>query len=113
MAVSVETTGKAKTSTFPQHELGALLQKELMEAAQVEADMNGFTLPEESSVAMVAPIPMDSLVIVDLLCSVVDVLGFQPKPATVRTGGYDSMQDALDHLMPRLEKQWQKEQGGG
>jgi hypothetical protein len=73
--------------------------------------MNGFSLPKDPSVAAVAPVPMDSLVVVEILCSVEDVLGFQPKDATVRTGGYNSVQDALDHMMPRLETQWQKKQG--
>ena len=82
-----------------------------MGVAENEADMNGFTIPKEPGAAMDAPIPMDSLVVVDVLCSLEDVLGFQPKPATVKTGGYDSVQDALYQLMPRLEKQWRKNRG--
>ena len=111
MAVSTETKGKTSTTSFPRKATEALLREELMGAAEAEADMNGFTFPNEPGAAAIAPIPMDSLVVVDLLCSIENLLGFQPKPATVKTGGYDSVQDALDHLMPRLEKQWRKKRG--
>ncbi|MCO6364372.1 hypothetical protein [Paracoccus sp. 08] len=105
------TKVKVKTSVFPRKALQAILRDELMGVAEAEADMNGFTLPKDPGVAAIAPVPMDSLVVVEILCSVEDLLGFQPKDATVRTGGYNSVQDALDHIMPRLEKQWQKKHG--
>lgn len=111
MAVATNIKDKVKALGFPRQALEAILRDELMGVAEAEADMNGFTLPKEPAVAAVAPVPMDSLVVVEILCSVEDVLGFQPKDATVRTGGYNSVQDALDHMMPRLEKQWQKKQG--
>ena len=111
MTLATEITEKVKLSGFPHHALEAILRDELMAVAEAEADMNGFALPKDAGVAAVAPVPMDSLVVVEILCSVEDVLGFQPKDATVRTGGYNSVQDALDHMMPRLKKQWQKEQG--
>lgn len=111
MALATDTKEKVKPSSFPRRALEAILRDELMGVAEAEADMNGFSLPKEPSVAAVAPVPIDSLVVVEILCSVEGVLGFQPKDATVRTGGYNSVQDALDHMMPRLEKQWRKKQG--
>ncbi|MEM1052787.1 MAG: hypothetical protein AAGI28_11900, partial [Pseudomonadota bacterium] len=78
---------------------------------ETEAATHGNTLPKSPAAAAVAPVPMDSLVVVDLLCAVEPVLGFAPSDSTVRTGGYHSVQDALDHLMPRLERQWRKHQG--
>ena len=111
MAVSTETIEKTSTTIFPRKETEALLREELMGAAKEEADMNGLSIPSESSAVVIAPIPMDSLVVVDLLCALDNLLGFQPKPATVKTGGYNSVQEALDHLMPQLEKQWRKKRG--
>ena len=111
MVVATDTREKSKFVGFPAQSLEAILREELMAVAEAEADMNGFALPKEPGVAALAPVPMDSLVVVEILCSVEDVLGFQPKDATVRTGGYTSIQDALDHMMPRLEKQWLKKQG--
>lgn len=102
---------QAKVATFPRREVEAVLRAELMAVAQAEADMNGFSLPAELSVAVVALVPMDSLVVVETLCSVEPVVGFSPNNATVRTGGYNSVQDALDHMVPRLERQWRKKQG--
>ncbi|WP_370399007.1 hypothetical protein [Sulfitobacter sp. JB4-11] len=109
MAVLSDT--KTKQTSFPTQELESVLRSELMAAAEVEADINGISLPSQPGVAAVAPVPMDSLVVVELLCAVEPILGFAPKDATVRTGGYNSVQEALDHLMPRLEQQWQKKQG--
>ena len=102
---------KAKPSVFPKSNLEMLLRDELIMAAEVEAGIQGKALPMAPAEAAVAPIPMDSLVVVELLCAVEPILGFSPSDATVRTGGYNSVQDALDHLMPRLEKQWNKKQG--
>jgi hypothetical protein len=109
--MTVHTTPKQKTITFPKDAIELVLRDELMLAAEVEASLRGITLPMPPSIAAVAPIPMDSLVVVDLLCAVEPVLGFAPADATVRTGGYNSVQDALNHLMPRLEMQWRKKQG--
>ncbi|WP_339718244.1 hypothetical protein [uncultured Maritimibacter sp.] len=97
---------------FPLHELELLLTDELLLAADTEASMLGIAMPTQQAQAVTAPVPIDSLVAVGILCSVEPVLGFPPPDATVRAGGYASVQDALDHLLPRLENQWQKKQGG-
>ncbi len=102
---------KTKVTLFPKDDLELVLRDELMMAAEVEANIHGIPLPTLPGVAAVAPVPMDSLVVVELLCAVEPILGFVPTDATVRTGGYNSVQDALDHLMPRLEQQWRSKQG--
>jgi hypothetical protein len=102
---------KQKTHTFPKAALELVLRDELMLAAEVEASMHGIQLPTSPGVAALAPIPMDSLVVVGILCAVEPILGFAPADVTVRTGGYNSVQDALDHLMPRLERQWRSKHG--
>ena len=38
---------------------------------------------------------------------------FELKDSLVRTGGYTSANQALDHLMPRLEKAWEKNASKG
>ncbi|MEM1289424.1 MAG: hypothetical protein AAGH60_13810 [Pseudomonadota bacterium] len=111
MAVTTDTKEAVKIEAFPRKAVEAVLRDELMGVAETEADINGFALPKEPSVAAVAPVPMDSLVVVEILCSVEEVLGFQPKDATVQTGGYNSVQSALDHMLPRLERQWRKKHG--
>lgn len=110
--MNIAVDNPSKLSTFPLKEVEALLRTELMAVAKAEADMNGLTLPEKAGDIAIAPISMDSLVVVEILCSVENVLGFPPKDNAVRTGGYNSVQDALDHMLPRLESQWQRKQGG-
>jgi len=87
------------------------LLDELMSAAETEASLHGNALPSSPTAALIAPVQIDSLVVVELLCAVEPVLGFAPSDATVRAGGYNSVQDALGHLMPRLEGHWQKQKG--
>jgi hypothetical protein len=96
---------------FPRHELELLLTDELLLAAETEAGMLGIAMPTQQAQAMTTPVPIDSLVAVGILCAVEPVLGFPSPDATVRAGGYASVQDALDHLLPRLERQWQKKLG--
>ncbi len=107
----MNTITKTKTGVFPKLALEMVLRDELIMAAEVEATMLGNMLPVSPAAAAVAPVPMDSLVVVELLCAVEPILGFAPSDSTVRTGGYNSVQDAIDHLMPRLERQWHKKQG--
>lgn len=101
-----------KQTVFPRHAVEMLLTDELMLAAHTEAGMLGMAMPTQHAQAVTAPVPIDSLVAVGILCSVEPVLGFAAPDATVRAGGYASVQDALDHLLPRLERQWQKKQVG-
>lgn len=107
----MDTEAKEKKATFPKQDVEMVLRDELMIAAETEASLHGVTLPISSAVAAVAPIPIDSLVVVELLCAVEPVLGVAIPDATVRPGGYSSVQDALDHLMPRLEQRWRKHKG--
>ena len=107
------TTTKTKTALFPMADVELVLRDELTQAAEVEAAIQGTALPASPAAAAVAAVRLDSLGVVDLLCALEPVLGFTPKNATVRTGGYGSIQDALDHLMPRLEAQWRKQGGKG
>ena len=83
------TRAKArKTSPFPSADVELVLRDELMEAAEVEAATQGTTLPPSPAQASIASVRLDSLAVVDLLCALESVLGFAPKDATVRTGGY-------------------------
>jgi hypothetical protein len=107
----MNTTIKTKPLIFPKLDLEMVLRDELIMAAEVEAALHGKSLPMSGAAAAVARVPMDSLVVVELLCAVEPVLGFIPRDSTVQTGGYNSVQEAMDHLMPRLERQWIKSQG--
>jgi hypothetical protein len=110
--VNNTTTAINKQKVFPRHELELLLTDELLQAAETEANMRGFAMPKQRAQAAATPVPIDSLVAVAIVCAIEPVIGFSPPDATVRAGGYSSVQDALDHLLPRLHHQWQRKHGG-
>lgn len=101
----------SKSDLFPKQDLDMVLRDELMLAAEAEASMHGTSFPLSPAAAALAPVTLDSLVVVELLCAVEPVLGFAPSDATVRAGGYHTVQEALDHLLPKLEHEWKKRKG--
>ena len=61
---------------------------------------------------MAMSVPLDSLSVVDTLCAIEPVVGFELRESLVRTGGYNSIDEALGHLLPRIEKVWVKKTKG-
>lgn len=102
---------KPITVLFPKAEVVAHLVAELTNVAVAEAGFRGITLPKGSAQLLKAAVPMDSLTVVDALCVIEPVIGFELRDSTVRTGGYNSIQSALDHLVPRIEKAWLRKNG--
>ncbi|WP_374330810.1 hypothetical protein [Aestuariivirga sp.] len=98
----------APPAVFPQTTVVAVLTKELLNIARDEAQLRGIPFPPDQAGQMSAGIPMDSLTIVDVLCTVDPVVGFELKESIVKTGGFDSVQEAIDYMVPRIEKAWQK-----
>ncbi|MFC3714336.1 hypothetical protein ACFOMD_17335 [Sphingoaurantiacus capsulatus] len=99
------------TAGFPKADVVEALLDELLEVARVEAQLRGIALPKDKASVLNAPVPLDSLSIVDTLCAVEPIVGVELRDNIVRTGGYDSIQQALDHLIPRIEKVWLKKKG--
>ncbi|RYY28839.1 MAG: hypothetical protein EOP62_02365 [Sphingomonadales bacterium] len=94
--------------TFPIAKVIAALTSELTQVAQSEAFVRGISLPTAHSALMKAAVPIDSLSTVDALCVLDTVLGFKLKESIVRTGGYDSVEEALNHMVPRIQAAWTK-----
>lgn len=101
----------ASTSAFPAPAVEALLRGELLKAACSDAAIRGVAFPTEATAQAAASIQIDSLVVVSLLCSVEPTLGFELKDSVVKAGGYASVHQAVEHLMPRIEKAWEKNGG--
>lgn len=93
---------------FPMQAVVNALTDELVEVAKSEAFVRGIALPATRPAIIKAPVPMDSLTTVDALCVLDAVLGFKLKEDIVKTGGYDSVEEALDHIIPRVQKVWEK-----
>jgi hypothetical protein len=97
--------------SFPMKEVLDALTHELMDVAQSEAQVRGITLPSAPADAVKAAVPMDSLTVVDALCVLDAIVGFQLKESIVQMGGYDSVEAALKNMIPKIEKAWLRKQG--
>ncbi len=102
---------KPDVAVFPRTGVIAALTAELIEVARSEAQVRGIALPAENLKIIKAAVPMDSLSVVDTLCAVEPVVGFELRESIVRTGGYDSIEAALDHLVPKIERVWIRKKG--
>lgn len=98
-------------TAFPKNDVIKALVDELLEVARTEAQLRGIALPQDEAGIRKAPVPLDSLSIVDTLCAVETVIGFELRDNIVQTGGYVSVEEALGHLVPRIEKVWIKKKG--
>jgi hypothetical protein len=107
--LAIPSTSKA----FPNADVEAKLRDLLLEAVTADAQLKGITLPADEPGKFAASIHLDSLGVVDLLCGLEPIVGFELKESLVKAGGYNSINDAVGHLMPRIEKAWTKSGSGG
>lgn len=102
---------KIVTAPFPAAEVEACLRAELEQLARGEAAARGIALPVGASIGG-ASIALDSLGVVDTLCAIEPVVGFELKESIVRSGGYDSIDEAVADLMPRISRAWDRRKSG-
>jgi hypothetical protein len=101
------------TTAFPKAAVEAQLRDRLIEVVDGTAGMARTTLPADPAAKCKTTIQIDSLDVVDVLCSVEGIVGHELKDSIVRPGGYKSIDEALGHVMPRIEKSWNKHQAKG
>jgi acyl carrier protein len=107
--MAVETIVEpATTKPFPTVDVEAKLRDLLLDGVMADAELKGIALPADKPGKFSASIRLDSLGVVDLLCGLEPVVGFELKENLVKAGGYKSINDAVEHLMPRIEKAWTK-----
>jgi hypothetical protein len=109
--VTSVTIAAAKTATFPSAAVEKCLVEELVEAIKAEESIKGLVLPASAAAIVKASVQVDSLVTVSILCAVEPIVGFELPESVVRTGGYTSVEAAMAHLVPRIEKLWRKKHG--
>lgn len=109
MASDVDEKQEAKV--FPLAAVETCLLAELTLLAETEAQIRGIEKPKAPGAILKMAIPLDSLSVVDVLCAVEPVIGFELKDSLVRTGGYPTIEAAMAHLIPRLESAWKKKNG--
>jgi len=112
--MAVDTIVKPTPSkVFPKAGVEAKLRDLLLDAATADAQLKGIALPADKPGKYAASIRLDSLGVVDLLCGLEPVVGFELKEGLVKAGGYKSINDAVGHLMPRIETAWTKHGSAG
>ena len=97
---------------FPAGAVTKALTDELIDIARNEAQIRGINLPNDPKQLVKVPVPMDSLTIVDAILVVEPIIGFPLRDSTVKTGGYTSVEEALGHLIPKIERAWVRKNGG-
>jgi hypothetical protein len=106
MTAATITKSGVTAPAFPKAEVRAKLKEVLLAAVQSEAALKNIALPADAAGQSAAAVRLDSLDVVSLLCDIEPIVKFELKDSLVRTGGYGSINQAMDHLMPRLEKAW-------
>lgn len=108
--MSTLTAAPVKTS-FPKAAVEKALLEGLAEAIASEAAIKGYAVPSTIAELVKAATHVDSLLTVDILCTVEPIIGFKLPQHVVKTGGYDSIEAAVSHVLPRIERQWNKKLG--
>lgn len=98
-------------AVFPKADVVATLTAELISLAKSEAQVRGIALPPDAPKIIKAAVPLDSLSVVDTLCEVEKVVGVQLRESIVKTGGYDSIEQAIENLVPKIERVWLRKKG--
>jgi acyl carrier protein len=101
-------TKPGSTTAFSRTAVEAKLRDALLESANSDASLKGIALPSDAIGQAAASVRLDSLDVVNLLCDIEPIVGFELKDSLVRAGGYNSVNQAMDHLMPRIELAWEK-----
>ena len=99
-------------ASFPITAIETCLQGELIDAVRAVASLKGLSLPAEPAQVSGQSVPIDSLVVVCILCAIEPIVGFELPESVVRTGGYGSIVEAIGHLIPRIEREWNKKNNG-
>jgi hypothetical protein len=111
MATSTITTPIG--TTFPSAKVEAALRDELIVSVRAVARRKGIPLPPKDEDLVVASMEIDSLTLVEILCVLDDILPFEVGESAVQAGGYGSIREAVDDVVKRVEREWQKHQRGG
>src|SRR5690348_5023405 len=107
--MSLDTAVKpADAAAFPNAAVEAKLRASLLASAKSDASLRGIKLPNDPAGQAAASVHLDSLDVVSLLCDVEPLVGFELKDSLVKAGGYNSVNEAMEQLMPRIEEAWVK-----
>jgi len=110
--MSLTTKTETTTEVFQAAAIEAALRDALIYNVQDQATLYGAKLPESLTDVSKQSVSIDSLIVVEILCAVEPLVGSELPQKLVKEGGYDSVDQAVEHLMPKIEKVWQKSKKG-
>jgi hypothetical protein len=99
--------------SFPRVSVEAKLRDELLTSVKSLASLREITLPSTTGEIYAIRFHIDSLEVVNILCAADKIVGFELKNNIVKAGGYESINEAVSHVMPRIESAWMKHQFKG
>jgi hypothetical protein len=104
--MTTTTTGKPATAVaFPAKAIEASIRGFLAQEGAMQAVLHGGSAP--TAPTGIGPQPMiDSLVVVEVLLELETQVPFELPESLVQAGGYDSVDEVVQHLMPKLQKRW-------
>ncbi|PDT35660.1 hypothetical protein CO671_15205 [Rhizobium sp. M10] len=99
---------KIKAPPYPLDQIQETLLGELIKSVKDLAEFEGILLPKSEKELVVKAIHIDSHTVVEILCVLDEVVGFEVGQGAVRPGGYESIQEAVDDVTARMGKLWEK-----
>jgi acyl carrier protein len=105
--MTTATTLKPATQpTFPAQAIEASIRTFLAEEGEMQAVLHGGNAVEQG-VRAIGPQPViDSLVVVEVLLELETQVPFELPESLVRAGGYDSVDEVVQHLLPKIQQRW-------
>jgi len=108
----MQTSTTRRAVTFPAVTVEAALRASLATSVLRELELHGIAVPDADQDLNALSIEIDSLEVVDLLCDLDSILGFEVGEDVVKAGGYSTINQATADLLPKLFREWQKRQRG-
>lgn len=104
------TTAELQTiPTFPDVGIEACIRDFLADEGAMQAELHGGAAPVGGPGSAIGPQPViDSLVVVEVLLEIEPKVPFALPDSLVQPGGYDSIDDVVQHLIPQLHQRWLK-----
>ncbi len=104
------TAAEPKTiPALPAREIEACIRDFLAEEGEMQAVLHGAGDTENASGNSIGPQPViDSLVVIEILLELETIIPFELPDDLVRAGGYDNVNEVVQHLTPQLKRRWRK-----
>ncbi len=94
---------KVDQHQFPVEQIRFAIENFLADKSSIQSKLN-----ESQNIATFPITEVDSVVLVDLLIELESVIGCTLPNSLNKTGGYESVKQMQDDLLPKLEKIWRE-----